>query len=85
MILYDRRRLLNLMGTSGAGLLAGGPIAALAAETAWPRNIDTVPRFADHPFSLGVASGDPAPDGFVIWTRLAPVRSNPMAAWRCAR
>ena len=24
------------------------------------------------PFSLGVASGDPAPDGFVIWTRLAP-------------
>ena len=27
---------------------------------------------ADYPFSLGVASGDPAPDGFVIWTRLAP-------------
>lgn len=24
------------------------------------------------PFSLGVASGDPVPDGFVIWTRLAP-------------
>ncbi|MDB5429606.1 MAG: Phosphodiesterase/alkaline phosphatase [Caulobacter sp.] len=24
------------------------------------------------PFTLGVASGDPAPDGFVIWTRLAP-------------
>lgn len=23
-------------------------------------------------FSLGVASGDPAPDGFVLWTRLAP-------------
>ncbi len=30
------------------------------------------PRFAAHPFSLGVASGDPAPDGFVLWTRLAP-------------
>lgn len=28
--------------------------------------------FADNPFSLGVASGDPLPDGFVIWTRLAP-------------
>ncbi|MGZ8939860.1 MAG: alkaline phosphatase D family protein [Limisphaerales bacterium] len=26
----------------------------------------------DYPFSLGVASGDPMPDGFVIWTRLAP-------------
>jgi alkaline phosphatase D len=25
-----------------------------------------------YPFSLGVASGDPSPDGFVIWTRLAP-------------
>ncbi|BBP83443.1 alkaline phosphatase [Pseudomonas sp. Pc102] len=25
----------------------------------------------DTPFTLGVASGDPAPDGFVIWTRLA--------------
>ncbi len=24
------------------------------------------------PFQLGVASGDPAPDGFVLWTRLAP-------------
>ena len=24
------------------------------------------------PFTLGVASGDPLPDGVVIWTRLAP-------------
>jgi len=29
-------------------------------------------RFASPPFQLGVASGDPAADGFVIWTRLAP-------------
>jgi alkaline phosphatase D len=29
-------------------------------------------RFASLPFQLGVASGDPAADGFVIWTRLAP-------------
>jgi alkaline phosphatase D len=28
--------------------------------------------FANDPFTLGVASGDPAADGFVIWTRLAP-------------
>jgi alkaline phosphatase D len=26
----------------------------------------------DDPFTLGVASGEPGPDGFVIWTRLAP-------------
>ncbi len=25
-----------------------------------------------NPFTLGVASGDPDPDGFVLWTRLAP-------------
>jgi alkaline phosphatase D len=25
-----------------------------------------------YPFTLGVTSGDPAPDGFVLWTRLAP-------------
>jgi alkaline phosphatase D len=31
----------------------------------------TGPLRAD-PFTLGVASGDPLPDGFVIWTRLAP-------------
>ena len=28
-----------------------------------------------YPFTLGVASGEPAADGFVIWTRLAP---NPL-------
>jgi alkaline phosphatase D len=30
------------------------------------------PRFQSSPFSLGVASGDPSADRFVIWTRLAP-------------
>jgi alkaline phosphatase D len=30
------------------------------------------PRFSSYPFTLGVASGAPRPDGFVIWTRLAP-------------
>jgi alkaline phosphatase D len=30
------------------------------------------PRFAENPFSLGVASGDPTVDACVIWTRLAP-------------
>lgn len=29
-------------------------------------------RLADDPFTLGVASGDPLPDGGVLWTRLAP-------------
>jgi alkaline phosphatase D len=29
-------------------------------------------RFSSNPFKLGVASGDPLPDGVVLWTRLAP-------------
>lgn len=35
------------------------------------------PRFTTNPFQLGVASGDPEPDGVVLWTRLAP---NPLQA-----
>src|SRR5512146_244217 len=30
------------------------------------------PRFSSYPFTLGVASGAPRADGFVLWTRLAP-------------
>src|SRR5690242_13413008 len=40
----------------------------------------SIPRFARtaaYPFTIGIASGQPLPDGFVIWTRLAPV---PLAA-----
>lgn len=55
----DRRQVLV---SGGLALLAAGiPAFALGAPTA-----------ALTPFTLGVASGDPAPDGFVIWTRLAP-------------
>lgn len=39
-----------------------------AAETA----LNKSPKFSSNPFTLGVASGDPEPDGVVIWTRLAP-------------
>ncbi|MFI6227660.1 alkaline phosphatase D family protein [Micromonospora echinospora] len=35
-----------------------------------------VPLPAD-PFTLGVASGDPSPDGVVLWTRLAPSPLDP--------
>jgi len=34
-------------------------------------------RFVSPPFQLGVASGDPSADGFVIWTRLAPEPFDP--------
>ena len=32
---------------------------------------------AGYPFTLGVASGNPAPDGVVLWTRLAPEPLSP--------
>jgi len=56
----SRRTLLK-----GAVVLAALPIAGFTGE----RRFSPVP--AD-PFTLGVASGDPAPDGVVLWTRLAP-------------
>ncbi|MGQ0588252.1 MAG: alkaline phosphatase D family protein [Sphingosinicella sp.] len=47
-------------------------IAGAAATFAAPAIIRAQTVFRAYPFSLGVASGDPSPDGFVIWTRLAP-------------
>jgi alkaline phosphatase D len=49
--------------------LATGAAAFLSARPA--RAAEPV-RFTGDPFKLGVASGDPTADGFVIWTRLAP-------------
>ncbi len=56
--LPDRRGLLRL--------------AAAAAGTLWlPRSARSQPHLSDNPFTLGVASGSPQPDGVVLWTRLA--------------
>jgi alkaline phosphatase D len=58
-----RRRLL-----AAAGAMAATAIATpLRSKVAYGQ-----PRFAAYPFALGVASGDPVADGFVLWTRLAP-------------
>jgi alkaline phosphatase D len=46
------------------GLAAGGAVVA-------PTLMGAAPRAAGFPFGLGVASGDPRPDGVVLWTRLA--------------
>jgi alkaline phosphatase D len=35
------------------------------------------PELKSNPFTLGVASGDPSADGFVLWTRLAPEPLEP--------
>lgn len=59
---------------SRRALLGGG--LALAAAPAYAQSLGGV-GFIDYPFALGVASGDPSPDGFVIWTRLAPRPLDP--------
>lgn len=46
--------------------------AALAAVVPNVWRVTSRPRFAEDPFQLGVASGDPTPTGGVLWTRLAP-------------
>ncbi len=49
--------------------------SGLALSSAAPRLL-AQPRFDRNPFTLGVASGYPQPDGIVLWTRLAPDALN---------
>jgi hypothetical protein len=60
---FNRRRFLI-----GAGALSGLAFTGRLPSYAQPR----APKFTADPFSLGVASGDPLPDGVALWTRLAP-------------
>ncbi|WP_120077855.1 alkaline phosphatase D family protein [Aurantiacibacter odishensis] len=60
------------METTRRTLLRGFGAAAVTAFGFLPAaRVLAAPVFRDYPFQLGVAAGDPAPDGFVIWTRLA--------------
>jgi alkaline phosphatase D len=59
----ERREFLALASRASALVLLGA-LPARGDEPAW--------RAGGSPFVLGVAAGDPAPDGFVIWTRLGP-------------
>jgi alkaline phosphatase D len=61
---------------AGAGALAGLALTGQLAE-GWAaeksgRFASLWPKFSTDPFTLGIASGDPLPDGVVLWTRLAP-------------
>lgn len=59
----SRRRFLSHSAKLAAVLSLGG----LPGWRGDPRY-----RGQSYPFTLGVASGDPLPDGVVLWTRLAP-------------
>ena len=60
---FDRRGFLTLAGAAGVATLTPSPLARAARGRT---------RVTGYPFTLGVASGEPAPDGAVLWTRLAP-------------
>lgn len=60
----SRRGLLLTLAAGGATLVGGRQSMAQMV-------------FEDNPFQLGIAAGDPLPDGFVIWTRLAPKPLEP--------
>lgn len=53
-------------------LVGAGALAGFALASQFPRRVVAQPQFSGHPFTLGVASGDPLPTAVVIWTRLAP-------------
>ena len=80
----DRRRFLKRTW-SGVG-------ASLSLALVPGYDLFAAGRFGANPFTLGVASGDPTPDGIVLWTRLAPDpavpgslgRRNIPVGWRVA-
>jgi alkaline phosphatase D len=57
---FDRREFLRTLG------------ALAIAPALGTSGCATTARFTSNPFTLGVASGAPLPDGVVLWTRLAP-------------
>jgi alkaline phosphatase D len=59
----SRRELLDVAWKVGVAALAQPLISS---------RVLAQPIFNAYPFTLGVASGDPLPDGVVLWTRLAP-------------
>lgn len=61
---WSRREFLLASG----GALAAWPMLAAPASAMAQADV----KLPSYPFTLGVASGDPWPDGFVLWTRLAP-------------
>ena len=63
----------SVLTAAGTGLLVAGAGSAAAAQTPSPsRQLKSAAGRLGNPFTLGVASGEPTPDGVVLWTRLAP-------------
>lgn len=64
----SRRRFLGYTGASASAVLLGTGL--------WDAGRASATTTKEYPFTLGVASGDPAEDSVVLWTRLA---TDPLA------
>jgi alkaline phosphatase D len=79
-----RRQLLDVAWKLGTAALVAPRLAT---------RVLAQPLFQAYPFTMGVASGDPWPDGVVLWTRLAPAplegggmpMANVEVGWEIAR
>ncbi|WP_067458552.1 alkaline phosphatase D family protein [Actinomadura macra] len=60
----SRRRFLGFGGVTATAMVLG--------TGAWGAPGTRAFAESEELFTLGIASGDPSPDGFVLWTRLAP-------------
>jgi alkaline phosphatase D len=81
MIIRDRYTVDDFATVHRRGLLKalGASVMVTAADGLFPGPVWAQPVFSAYPFSLGVASGEPAPDGFVMWTKIAPRPLDPDA------
>jgi alkaline phosphatase D len=75
----SRRALLGRAGAfAGAGLLATSPVWRAATAAGAAELLPNTWRTPFPLFALGVASGEPGPNGVVLWTRLAPEPLSPL-------
>ncbi len=73
--MFTRRAALRFGAAAALTLPASGLLAAPLQQTSIRIVSPAARQFGwagETPFTLGVASGAPRPDGFVLWTRLAP-------------
>src|SRR3954471_15164377 len=67
----NRRSFLKTTGKGGGIALGATIVNSLPLNYASAAEGDQSNKLP-YPFTLGIASGDPLPDGVVLWTRLAP-------------
>lgn len=73
---FNFERMLSSKVKRRSLLVGAGAMTGLVIASQHSIKVVARPVLSGYPFSLGVASEDPLPDGVVIWTRLAPSPLN---------